>query len=978
MNIFYNPASYNSPTDYSTKVVSAGPTAFVSSYMLVNSATDLQNVSQNLSGSFALGRNIDASATATWNNGAGFIPIGNAETPFVGTLNGDGRTIDRLTINSSSPYVGLFGVIGAQRACEVACIIGSVRDLNLTNVDITANSGSVGAIAGRLDGGPFAPGGIVSGVTATGSVTGNGSGHVGGLVGESYGFVQGAHTNVVVRGGADALSVGGLVGLNSGSIDESYAIGSVTSFSVNPAGGLVGINTCCTIINEGPGPFAGGINQSYASGAVSGPGITGGLVGQSTGAGSVVSSYWDIETTKQQNSAGGVGLSTTSRPAAVQLPRLPFDDDDQGGWFMIDGQTRPFLVGEQSFSGGPRFALSIGNAHQLQLMQHFHNIVPNAPYELTANINLGAALANPSDIWAGRPQGFITIGSADRPYTGRFEGNGYTIDGLRIAPTDGRNSIGLFAAIGPGGLVQNFTLSNVSITADPNAYYYGQQFVGALAGRNAGTIANVHVTGTVSGVPTDDGEPINLTGVIAGGLVGQNGIFGEPNMSGTITNSSAAVDVTLGNGCAGDCYGGTNFAGGLVGFNIAGSTISSSNASGSVTGGAYSFVGGLVGQNDGSVTNSFASATVASTSTGAFFSSAVGGLVGFNTGLISGAHASGNASGVGSPESFLSAIVGGLAGLNNEGGQIVDSYATGAVSGTNSVQLGGLVGGNFAAITNSYATGAVTGNGRGSVGGLVGNNFSGGTITGSHATGAVGGTGSLNAGGLVGDNSATVSNSYATGNVAVANTGATDVVVGGFVASNDGNISGSYATGNVTTTNGDVTGGGFAGFSLGSIINSYATGNVTANGASLAMLGGFTGGNLGTITNSHATGNVTTNAAFAIAGGFVGFKSARSTCLSRPATSPSATTASSAALSASISARSTRLMPTAPSTGGANSFVGGFVGANLGVDVSGEFGDSAQASASSVPGLITQSYALGSGDRRQRRDRRSFAALNLG
>ena len=266
VNIFYNPASYTSPTDYSTKVVSAGPTAFVSSYMLVNSATDLQNVSQNLSGSFALGRNIDASATATWNNGAGFIPIGNAETPFVGTLNGDGRTIDRLTINSSSPYVGLFGVIGAQRACEVACIIGSVRDLNLTNVDITANSGSVGAIAGRLDGGPFAPGGIVSGVTATGSVTGNGSGHVGGLVGESYGFVQGAHTNVVVRGGADALSVGGLVGLNSGSIYESYAIGSVTSFSVNPAGGLVGINTCCTIINEGPGPFAGGINQSYASG----------------------------------------------------------------------------------------------------------------------------------------------------------------------------------------------------------------------------------------------------------------------------------------------------------------------------------------------------------------------------------------------------------------------------------------------------------------------------------------------------------------------------------------------------------------------------------------------------------------------------------------------------------------------------------------------------------------------------------------
>ena len=180
------------------------------------------------------------------------------------------------------------------------------------------------------------------------------------------------------------------------------------------------------------------------------------------------------------------------------------------------------------------------------------------------------------------------------PFTGTLEGNGHTISNAIIAGTEQGNHYGLFASIGVGGVVRNLNLTGFQVSANSNPYLEAStQFIGTLAGSNAGTISNVTVTNSAV-----DGK--KLTGVIAGGLVGQNGVFGEPNQPGTITNSSASATVTVGNGCAGDCYGGMNLAGGLVGANVAGSTITLSSAAGSVTGGTYSFIGGLVGQNDGS------------------------------------------------------------------------------------------------------------------------------------------------------------------------------------------------------------------------------------------------------------------------------------------------------------------------------------------------------------------------------------------
>ena len=117
----------------------------------------------------------------------------------------------------------------------------------------------------------------------------------------------------------------------------------------------------------------------------------------------------------------------------------------------------------------------------------------------------------------------------------------------------------------------------------------------------------------------------------------------------------------------------------------------------------------------------------------------VGGLVGENYGSITTSYSTGIVTGV--------YEVGGLVGRNSAG-SITTNYSTGAVTGGWSV--GGLVGGNWnGSITTSYSTGMVTGNE--DVGGLVGNNYNGSItlsfwdIEISGQTASAGGTGNTTA-----------------------------------------------------------------------------------------------------------------------------------------------------------------------------------------------------------------------------------------
>ena len=77
----------------------------------ITTLEELQAVDGALDGFFELDGDIDASATAEWNGGEGFTPIGDGNTDgeaFTGVLDGRDYTITDLHINRTTDFIGLF------------------------------------------------------------------------------------------------------------------------------------------------------------------------------------------------------------------------------------------------------------------------------------------------------------------------------------------------------------------------------------------------------------------------------------------------------------------------------------------------------------------------------------------------------------------------------------------------------------------------------------------------------------------------------------------------------------------------------------------------------------------------------------------------------------------------------------------------------------------------------------------------------
>ena len=303
-------------------------------------------------------------------------------------------------------------------------------------------------------------------------------------------------------------------------------------------------------------------------------------------------------------------------------------------------------------------------------------------------------------------------------FYGIFEGNGHTISNLTIDRSN-TNYVGLFEEIKASAKINNVKLLNVDIS--------GGNYVGGLAGSNAGEIINSCIINTNADTKIEGQR-------FVGGLIGDNG--------GTITNSCTMVEVQ-----------GYEHIGGLVGRGDRG-IIRNSHTTTTVVG--SNEIGGLVGVNNSTIIGSYAVANIKGVKIRFNQSSDLGGLVGLNylNAKIINSHVIGRVAGFD--------FVGGLAGHNF--GTIINSHAKSKVQGDS--EVGGLVGRNKSGtIQNSYATGDVDGE-EIDLGGLVGENF-GGKIINSYAIGNVASS-TINyvIGSLVGRNDGgTIRNTYATGNI---------------------------------------------------------------------------------------------------------------------------------------------------------------------------------------------------------------------
>jgi hypothetical protein len=241
-----------------------------------------------------------------------------------------------------------------------------------------------------------------------------------------------------------------------------------------------------------------------------------------------------------------------------------------------------------------------------------------------ANSGGNYALANNYDASVDGAYSKAPIGA----FSGTLEGLGNSISHLRIDSTqNGYGELGLISVL--SGTVRDLGVTDIHFTSVTNGDWYND--VGAITAENAGAIVRCFATGRI--MFRGQGN--------VGGLVGENG-------GGAITNSHASVDI--------DAPRRVATAGGLVGVIGHPSVINGSYASGSVRADQHDVAGGLAGFNDGTIVNSYA------------------------TGAVSG--------GAGSQ-------IGGLV-ANSYDGTIQTSYATGAVTaaaGRHTV-VGGLVGDN--------------------------------------------------------------------------------------------------------------------------------------------------------------------------------------------------------------------------------------------------------------------------------------------
>ncbi|MFM0472660.1 filamentous hemagglutinin N-terminal domain-containing protein [Paraburkholderia strydomiana] len=334
MNGSYSPGTLVGNPVWSAPLYS-GLVTQITGYQLVNSVTDLQNIQNNLAGTYALGKDIDGSNFAFVT--LALPPFPGVPIMFTGQLDGMWHTISNVLPSE----VAIFGDIGAT---------GVVRNVNVnSNVNLTAPPETLPLGAGILA--FYNYGTIVNVFTsgAFGAQVSNSYTEIAGLVAENDGLIARSGSSATLQGGSAA----GLALTNGGTITESYTTGSITGAerSYVSAGGLVLGNESVMYVGHGGTLIQGTISQSFVAGPVSsgttgGSTTTGGICAPGCGGNIGSDVYWNVQTTGQSSSGGNLPASNGLTTAQMSDPAsfVGWDFGSNGAWTMQPGATHPVLT----------------------------------------------------------------------------------------------------------------------------------------------------------------------------------------------------------------------------------------------------------------------------------------------------------------------------------------------------------------------------------------------------------------------------------------------------------------------------------------------------------------------------------------------------------------------------------------------------------------------------------------------------------
>ena len=523
-----------------------------------------------------------------------------------------------------------------------------------------------------------------------------------------------------------------------------------------------------------------------------------------------------------------------------------------------------------------------GNPYQIASLENLSWIASNTVnwnkyYLQTANIN-----ASITSSWFSGA-GWAPIGNSTTKFTGSYNGNGHTIDGLFInRPLT--NWIGLFGVTN-GAVIDSIGITNANIIGDTGVgglvganWFYstvskcyssgsikGKQCIGGLVGRNDySPVSNSYSTASINGNSaigglvglTDFSAVSNCysTGNVSGSIYSPGGLVGDNSSLSTVSNSFWDTQ-TSGQGTS---AGGTGITTvemktpitfSLVGWDDTGTIW---KIGGSINNG-YPFLswqnpGGTPlprtiiapSAGDGTSGNPYQIATLENLYWIAFQANSGTNFTGVyfeQTANINASVTSSWFSGAGWTP--IGNDYPGFAGHYNGNGHTIDRLFINRPS-TDYIGLFGETGGSVIdgiGITNANITGSS------SVGCLVGFNLLS-PVSNCYSSGSVSGTKYV--GGLVGYTGDAVNNCYSAGSVR----GTEDV--GGLVGYNGSTVNNCYSAGSVSGTGSSV--GGLVGWNYYSSIvnNSYFSGSVSG----IDDVGGLVGFNDATVNNCYSSGRV--------------------------------------------------------------------------------------------------------------------------
>lgn len=528
---------------------------------------------------------------------------------FAGTFDGGQHTVSGLTNWSGDENGAPYGFITDNT--------GTIRNVTFSDAYVTGGA-DTGVIASVNK-----VGGVISGVKVRNSTVKGLAARTGGIVGSNEGTVKEAAIETLSIAGIG--EVGGIVGANSGELSGAAASGDV---SVTGTGDLVG-----GIVGETSGPVS-----VMASGRIQAASPEGryvaAIAGRTTGAGAAIAVNGDakLQAVGREHVGGAAGYAsgpiTRFEADEVTVTAAEHYAGGAAGEALqaISGVklrgldvTGKQYVGGLAGSAGPIAGADLGSI-RITGESRIGGIAGSAAGDAQQIAISGAATVTGSGDYVGGVAGIstggigvsklseLTVSSPSGTYVGGIVGqtSGAVITVLEaggITVTGGDYTGGLAGE--SSSAIQTATLSRVSVKGGdyvggaagrssgrveqiviPAADVSGHNQVGGINGFNQGAIANASVKGSVQG----DGGMI-------GGIAGVN--------AGSISHSFAKVDLKASNDSLDVA------AGGIAGRNAAGAAIEQSYSYSSIAASAPSaHAGGIAGENEGAIQNSFHSGVV--------------------------------------------------------------------------------------------------------------------------------------------------------------------------------------------------------------------------------------------------------------------------------------------------------------------------------------------------------------------------------